>query len=61
MEILKTPFLFLLFVVVANGDVIGAQVFHYSYLHVHLFTLVPRVTNINFLLTLPVHNQVIRL
>ena len=42
MEILKTPFLFLLFVVVANGDVIGAQVFHYSYLHVHLFTPSPK-------------------
>ena len=42
MEILKIPFLFLLFVLVANGDVIGAQVFHYSYLHVHLFTLRPK-------------------
>ena len=42
MGILKIPFLFLLFVLVANGDVIGVQVFHYSFLLVHLFTLRPK-------------------
>lgn len=32
----KNTMSFFLFVLVANGDVIGAQVFHYSFLHVHL-------------------------
>ena len=42
MGILKIQCLFFLFVLVANGDVIGVQVFHYSFLLVHLFTLRPK-------------------